>query len=158
MKDIIIKNAKENNLKSVSLTIPRDKIGGVYWVVRKRQIVACVRHYIRRRSAQIRREFIRLRSAVLGTDGQAGRREYRWSFSRNFDRPKDNFVQPAFYGRHGNGNIRLSPFAVRPYRRAVLSALRIGNNQDDGGSNLRPRYVASSRNQASNTCADSART
>ena len=26
MKDIIIKNAKENNLKSVSLTIPRDKL------------------------------------------------------------------------------------------------------------------------------------
>ena len=26
MKDIVIKNAKENNLKSVSLTIPRDKL------------------------------------------------------------------------------------------------------------------------------------
>ena len=26
MKDIIIKNARENNLKGVSLTIPRDKL------------------------------------------------------------------------------------------------------------------------------------
>ena len=103
MKDIIIKKRKRKQLKKRQPYHSARQIGGVYWVVRKRQIVACVRHYIRRRSAQIRREFIRLRSAVLGTDGQAGRREYRWSFSRNFDRPKDNFVQPAFYGRHGNG-------------------------------------------------------
>ena len=148
MKDIIIKNAKENNLKSVSLTIPRDKLvvfTGLSGSGKSSLAFDTI-------FAEGQRRYVESLSAY------ARRREYRWSFSRNFDRPKDNFVQPAFYGRHGNGNIRLSPFAVRPYRRAVLSALRIGNNQDDGGSNLRPRYVASSRNQASNTCADSART
>ena len=33
LKNIVIKGAKEHNLKNISLEVPKEKISGYYWII-----------------------------------------------------------------------------------------------------------------------------
>lgn len=55
---IIIKGAKEHNLKNISLEIPRDKLVVITGLSGSRKIFSCIRYTICRGTKKICRKFI----------------------------------------------------------------------------------------------------
>lgn len=55
---IIIKGAKEHNLKDINLTIPRDKLIVITGLSGSRKIFSCLWYIICRRTKKVCREFI----------------------------------------------------------------------------------------------------
>ena len=55
---IIIKGAKEHNLKNIKLTIPRNKLVVITGLSGSRKIFSCVWYIVCRRTKKIRRELI----------------------------------------------------------------------------------------------------
>lgn len=55
---IIIKGAKEHNLKNINLTIPRNKLVVITGLSGSRKIFSCVWYIVCRRTKKIRRELI----------------------------------------------------------------------------------------------------
>ena len=119
MKDIVIKNAKENNLKSVSLTIPRDKLvvfTGLSGSGKSSLAFDTI-------FAEGQRRYVESLSA------------YARQFLGQMDKPDVESIEglsPAisidqkttsFNGGYRYGNLRLFAAFVRPHRRTVLSAL-----------------------------------
>ena len=63
------------------------------------QILARLRHHLRRGPAPLRRVTFGLRAPVPGADGEAGRRFDRGTFAGDLDRTEDHLAQPALDGR-----------------------------------------------------------
>ena len=63
-------------------------------------------------------------------------------FPRDFHRSEDYLQEPALHGWDGDGNLRLSAFALRADRHAPLPYLRPGNQAADGRSDRRPACSA----------------
>ena len=97
--------------------------------VRLGEVLARVRHDLRRGSAALRRVALRLRAAVPADDGEARRRLDRRALAGDLDRPEDDLAQPALDGRHGHGDLRLPPPAVRAHRTAALPDLRAADRR-----------------------------
>ena len=93
------------------------------------QVVARLRHDLRRRAAPLRRVAVGLRAAVPRADGEAGRRSDRRAVAGDLDRAEDHRLESALDGRHGHRNLRLPAAAVREHRRAALPELRQGDRQ-----------------------------
>ena len=55
---IIIKGAKEHNLKNINLTIPRNKLVVITGLSGSRKIFSCIWYIVCRRTKKIRRELI----------------------------------------------------------------------------------------------------
>ena len=89
--------------------------------VRIGQVVARLRHALRRGAAPLRRVALGLRAPVPGADGQARRRLHRGPLAGDLDRPEDDLAQPALDGRHRHRGARLPAPAVRAHRAAALS-------------------------------------
>src|SRR5436305_13085826 len=88
------------------------------------QVVARVRHDLRRRATPVRGIAVGLRAPVPRPDGQARRRLHRGAVAGDLDRPEVGVAQPAIDGWHDYRDLRLSAPAVRAYRRAALPELR----------------------------------
>jgi excinuclease ABC subunit A len=72
LKDkIFVKGARQHNLKNIDVEIPRDKLV-VITGLSGREVVARLRHHLRRGPAPLRRVAVRLRPPVPWSDGQAG--------------------------------------------------------------------------------------
>ena len=84
------------------------------------QVLAGIRHHLRRGAATLRRVPVRLRPPVPGTDGQAGLRLHRGSLTRGLHRPEIHLPEPAIHGRHHHGGLRLPASPVRPHRHPAL--------------------------------------
>ena len=56
--NIVIKGAKEHNLKNINLTIPRDKLVVITGLSGSRKVFFGVRYFVCRRTKKICREFI----------------------------------------------------------------------------------------------------
>ena len=112
---------------TTSRTSPRAaarRAGGHHRPVRIGQVVAGVRHDLRRGPAPLRRVAQRLRAAVPRADGQAGRRLDRGPVAGDLDRSEDDVAQPALDGRHGHRDLRLPAPAVGARGQAALPHLR----------------------------------
>ena len=79
---LIVRGAREHNLKDVSLDLPRDAMIVFTGLSRFGQVQPGLRYYFRRRPAAVRRIAVRLRPAVPGPDGQARRRLHRRAVAR----------------------------------------------------------------------------
>ncbi len=66
-KNIVIKGAKENNLKGVDLTIPRDKMIVFTGLLGLWQIFTCIRHDIRRGTEEVRGVMLSRMRQFLGS-------------------------------------------------------------------------------------------
>ena len=88
--------------------------------VRLRQVLARVRHDLRRGPAPLRRVAVRLRAPVPRPDGQARRRLHRGAVAGGLDRPEVDQPQPALDRRHDHRGLRLPAPAVRPRRSPAL--------------------------------------
>ena len=94
--------------------------------VRLRQVLARLRHDLRRGPAPLRRVAVGLRPAVPRPDGQARRRLHRGALAGGLDRPEVDLQEPALDGRHHHRGLRLPPAALRARRprRTARSAAR----------------------------------
>ena len=108
---------------------PAPQAGGHHRPVGLGQVVARLRHDLRRRAAPLRRVAVGLRAAVPRADGEARRRSDRRAVAGDLDRAEDDRVEPALDGRHGHRDLRLPAPAVRQHRRAALPELRQGDRQ-----------------------------
>jgi hypothetical protein len=88
------------------------------------QVVACVRHDLRRGAAALCRVAERVRAPVPGPDGQARRGFNRGVVAGDLDRPEDDVAQPAVHGRHRHRDLRLPAPAVGTHRPSALPHLR----------------------------------
>ena len=97
--------------------------------VRLGQVVAGLRHDLRRGPAPLRRVAVRVRAPVPRADGQARRRLDRGPVAGDLDRPEDDLAQPALDGRHGHRDLRLPAPAVGAGRPAALPHLRAADRR-----------------------------
>ena len=88
------------------------------------QVLARVRHDLRRGPAALRGVALLVRPAVPRPDGQAGRGLHRGPLARRLHRPEVDLAQPALDGRHHHRGLRLPPAALRPHRQAALPRVR----------------------------------
>ncbi len=120
------------------------------------QVIARVRHDLRRRSASLRRVALRLRTPVPLRDGEAGRRPHRGPVPRHRHRTEGDVAQPALDRRHRHRNLRLPARAVRARRRAALPGARPGPGRADRHADGRPRARAAGRHGRAAARADRA--
>ncbi len=106
--------------------------------LRLREVVARLRHDLRRGPASLRRVAVRLRPAVPRPDGQARRRLHRGPVARGVDRPEVDQPQPAVDRRHHHRGLRLPAPAVRARRHAVLPGVRRAGHRPDAAADRRP--------------------
>ena len=136
---IVVSGAREHNLKDVTVTLPRDALV-VITGLSVGQVVARVRHDLRRGPAPLRRVAERLRAPVPRADGQAGCGLDRGPVAGDLDRPEDDVAQPALDGRHGHGDLRLPAPAVGADRQAALLQLRAPDRRAVGRADHRPDH------------------
>ena len=118
--------------------IPRDSLTVITGPFGIRQVVAGVRHDLRRGAAAVRRVAVGVRAAVPGADGQARRRLDRGALAGDLDRPEDDLAQPALDGRDRDRDLRLPAAAVGADRAAALPHLRAADQRPVGRADHRP--------------------
>jgi excinuclease ABC subunit A len=114
------RGARTHNLKNVDLDLPRDQADRDHRPVGLGQVLARLRHALRRGPAPLRRIAVGLCAAVPVDDGQARRRPHRGPVAGHLDRAEIDLAQPALHRRHHHRDLRLPAPAVRPRRRAAL--------------------------------------
>ena len=118
------------------------------------QVLAGVRHDLRRGAAPLRRVAVGLRAPVPRADGQAGRGLDRGPVAGHLDRPEDDVAQPAVDGRHGHRDLRLPAPAVGADRQAALLQLRPPDRRPVGRADHRPDHGARGRRAVHGAGAD----
>ena len=127
---IKIKGAKENNLKNVDLTIPRDKLvvftglsgSGKSTLAFDTIFAEGQRKYMESLSSYARM-FL----------GQMEKPDVE-SIEGLFHRSENHVEQPSLHGGNGDGDLRLSSFAVCPRGHAALSEMRQSDRKNNGRS------------------------
>ena len=123
MEEIRIGGARQHNLKNVSLTLPRNALVVLHRRERLGQIVARLRHALRRGPAPLRRKPLHLRAAIPRADGKARRRFHRGPFARHRHR-----------AAHGGRQSRARPSPPRP-----KSTISCGSSSPISASRIIPR-------------------
>jgi len=100
--------------------------------VRIGQVVAGVRHHLRRGAAPLCGEPVGLRPAVPGTDAEARRRIDRGAVARHLDRAEDDVEEPALHRGHGDRDLRLHAPLVGARRHPVFAGHRPADRKPDG--------------------------
>ena len=106
------------------------------------EVLARLRHDLRRGPATLRRVALLLCPAVPRADGQAGRRLHRGSLAGHLDRPEVGLPQPPLHGRDGDGDLRLPAAPVRSHRPAALPELRTDRHPPEPAADRRPGHAA----------------
>ena len=120
-KFIEIRGAREHNLKSIDVDIPRDRLVVITGLSRLGQVEPRLRHDLCRGAAALRREPVGLCAAVPRHDAEARRRPHHRAVAGDLDRAEDHVEEPALDGRDGHRDLRLPAAAVRAGGDAVLS-------------------------------------
>ena len=102
------------------------------------EVVAGLRHDLRRRPAPLRRVALGLRPPVPGPDGQARRRLHRGAVAGHLHRPEVGLAQPALDRGHHHRGLRLPAAALRPHRAPPLPELRPAGGPPDAPADRRP--------------------
>ena len=137
---IRIRGAREHNLKSDRRRPAAQRARGDHRAVRLRQVLARVRHHLRRRPAPLRREPLGVRPPVPRADAEAGRRFDHRSVAGDRDRAEDHVEEPALHGRHGHRDLRLPAPALRPDRHPVFARDRAADREPDRLADGRPGH------------------
>ena len=111
-------------LKDVTVRLPRHKRSSASPGSRAWEVEPCLRHDLRGGPAPLRGVALGLRPPVPPDDGEAGRRLDRRPQPGDLDRPEDHLTKPEIHRRHGHGDLRLPPAALRPRGKTPLSDLR----------------------------------
>ena len=117
---LVVRGARTHNLKNIDVTLPHRQADHRHRRQRIGQVVARLRHHLRRRAAALRRVAVGLRAAVPRADGEAGRRPDRRHRAGHRHPAEEQHPQPALDGRHDDRDPRLHAAAVRARRPDVL--------------------------------------
>ena len=139
---LVIRGAREHNLKDVSLDLPRDSLivftglsgSGKSSLAFDTIFAEGQRRYVESLSAYARQ--------FLGPDGQARRRLHRGPEPGGLDRPEVHVEEPALDRRHHHRGLRLPPAALRPRRAAALPRVRRPDRATDPAADRRPHPAA----------------
>ncbi len=142
---LVIRGAREHNLRNVEPRAAARQAHRVHRAVGLGEVVAGLRHDLRRGPAALRRVAVGLRPAVPRPDGQARRRLHRGPVAGHLDRPEERLAQPAVDGRHDHRGLRLPAPAVRPHRRRPLPRMRGRGHPADAAADRRPHHGAARR-------------
>ena len=142
---IAVRGARVHNLKNIDVDLPREPAGRRHRPVGLGEVVARLRHDLRRGPAPLRGVAVGLRAAVPRADGEAGRRPDRRPVAGDLDRAEDHRGQPAVDRRHRHRDLRLPAPALRQRRRAALPAVRPRDRRAVGRADRRPRDVLPDR-------------
>ena len=124
LDQIQIRGAREHNLQSIDVDIPKKKLVVLTGVSGSGQELAGLRHALRGGPAPLRGEPFGLRPAVPRADGQAALRVDPRPLADDLDRAEDDGYEPALDGRHDHRDRRLPARALRARRRAALPPVR----------------------------------
>ena len=138
---IVITGARQHNLRNVTVEIPKKKLVVLTGRLGLRQVLARLRHPLRRGPAPLHREPLRLRPAVPRADGEAPLRLDQGPRPHDLDRAEDGELEPALHGRHRHRDPRLPARAVGPGGPAHLPPLRAAGLAAVGAAD-RPRGPA----------------
>ena len=136
---IRIRGARTHNLKNLNLELPRNRLVVITGPVRLGQVLARLRHALRRRPAPLRRVALGLRAPVPAADGEARRRPDRGPVAGDRHRAEGGEPQPALHRRHRHRDPRLPAPALRARRHALLPGPRPAARSADGGADGGPR-------------------
>ncbi len=142
---LIVRGAREHNLKDVSLDLPRDALivfTGLSGSGKSSLAFDTIFAEGQRRYVE---SPVGVRPAVPRPDGQARRRLHRGAVPGRLDRPEVHLPQPALDGRHDHRGLRLPAAALRPDRRAALPGLRRADRPADPAADRRPGARAGAR-------------
>ena len=109
------------------------------------QVVARLRHHLRRRPAPLRRVALRLRPPVPGADGEAGCGRHRRHLPVHRHPSEELGPQPALDRGHRHRDPRLHAAAVRPRGQDHLPAVRPGSDSRDRRGGRRSPAAAARR-------------
>ena len=126
--DLVVRGARTHNLKNIDVTLPHRQADHRHGRERIGQVVARLRHDLRRRTAPLRRVAVGLRAPVPRADGEAGRRSHRRHRAGHRDPPEEQHPQSAVDRRHDDRDPRLHAAAVRARRPDVLPATAAGRS------------------------------
>ena len=126
-------------------TLPRERLIVFTGLSGCGQVVAGLRHHLRRGPAPLRRVAVGLRPPVPRSDGQARRRLHRGPVAGHLHRPEERVAQPALDGRHHHRGLRLPPAALRPHRHPALPERRHRHHPPDAPADRRPHPRAARR-------------
>ena len=136
--EIVVHGAREHNLKDITVRLPRNALICITGLSGLREVLARLRHDLRRGPAPLRRVALRLRAPVPPDDGEARRRLDRRALAGDLDRPEDDVAEPALDGRHGHRDLRLPAPALRAHRQAALPGLRAADRRPVDRGDRRP--------------------
>lgn len=130
---IIIKGAKEHNLKNIDLEIPRDKLvvftglsdSGKSSLAFDTIYADGQRRYMESLSSYAR--------AVPGPDGKAQCGLHRGPFPGHLHRPENHLQEPPFHRGYRHRDLRLPAPALCTHWYSALPYLRQGDRAADGG-------------------------
>ena len=143
--DSLVIRAREHNLTQRQPRAAAREADRVHRAVGVGQVVAGLRHHLRRGPAPLRRVAVGLRPPVPRADGQARRRLHRGPVAGHLHRPEERLPQPALDRRHDHRGLRLPAPAVRPHRRAALPRVRRRGHPPDAAADRRPHHGAARR-------------
>ena len=158
MPSIVIRGARTHNLRNIDLELPRDRLIVFTGPVGLGQVLARLRHDLRRGPAPLRRVAVGLRAAVPVDDGKARRRLDRGPVAGDRDRAEVDLAQSALDRRHGHRDLRSPAPAVRARRHSALSGSRRRPRGADRQPDGRPGAAAAGRHAAPAARADDRRT
>ena len=115
--------------------------------VRLGQVVAGLRHPLRRGAAPLRGKPQQLRAPVPGTHEQARVRLHQGHPARHRHRTESEQPQPALHRGHVDRNLRIPALALRPHRTDVQPRQRAGGKEALGRRH-RPVHAGVSRGDA----------
>ena len=116
---------------------------------RVRQVVARLRHHLRRGPAPIRGVPFGLCAPVSRADAEARRGFHRRAFARHLHRAENHVAQPAVHRRHGDRDLRLHAAIVRARRRPPFPRHRASHRKPDREPDGRQGLGDAGRNPAS---------
>ena len=121
------------------------------------QILARLRHDLRRGPAPLRGVALRLRAPVPGDDAEARRRPDRRALAGDLHRAEDDEPQPALHRRHRHRDLRLHAAALRARRHPLFAGDRAADREPDRQPDGRPHPRAARRHAALSARAGRAR-
>ena len=121
---IVITGARQHNLAQRHRRDPEEEARGADGRLGLRQVLARLRHPLRRGPAPLHREPLRLRPAVPRADGEAALRLDQGPRAHDLDRAEGGELEPPLDRRHGHRDPRLPARAVGPGGPAHLPPLR----------------------------------
>ena len=149
---IVIRGAREHNLKNIDVDDPARPARGHHRALGLGQVVARLRHHLRRGAAALRRVAVGLRAPVPRADGEARRRLDRRALAGDLDRAEDDVAQPALDGRHRHRDLRLPAPAVRARRHAALPPAAASRSRSQTVQQIVDRVLAPGPRERASRC------